>query len=339
MEIKNIDKSNMRKTILDFPKQFKIGINAAKKVRFKEWSFLTPPENIIVCGMGGSALVGDIMQIFLQDKKIDLPLHISRGYKLPHWVDKKDLVVCTSYSGNTEETLSSFAEARKRKLPLIVITSGGGLAELCQKNNIPFSKIPTGYQPRMTLGLQFATLIEILINCKIVKELENIGSLEKKLKPESLEDNGRKIAKKLKNKIPLIYASDRFKSLAKIWKIKFNENSKVPAFFNYFPELNHNEMVGYTNASKTMKDFQVIILRDRADGKKINERMNLTASILKNKGVGVDLIEIKGRSILEKIFSNLILSDWVSYYLAISQKIDPTPVGIIENFKKKLKKK
>lgn len=330
MAVKTIDRSNMRQMILDFPKQFRVGLEAAKNVKVPG-KF----DAVLICGMGGSALPGDILAMWLQAYKIGLPLCIHRNYGLPYQVDERHLIICISYSGNTEETLSSFEEAWRKKIPLVAISSGGRLAELCQKHKIPFAKIPTGSQPRMALGFQFAALMKILVNCGIIKNgLENISSLEKDLKPQKIKDQGKKLSKKIKGKIPVIYASDRLKSLARIWKIKFNENSKIPAFYNYFPELNHNEITGFENHQE---QFSIVILRDRADYPRILRRMELTAQILRKKGLRIDIVDLKGKDILYKIFSNILLADWASYYLALEYGVDPTPVKIIEEFKKKLK--
>jgi len=327
-----IDKSNMRQIILDFPRQFRVGIKAAKNVKVTG-SF----DKVLICGMGGSALPGDILKMWRNAYKIELPLSIHRNYGLPHLADEKYLIICISYSGNTEEVLSSFKEARRKNLSIACIASGGKLAELCNKNNIPVAVISKGFQPRMALGFQFGALMKILVNCKMIEnDLENILSLEKRLKPQSLESQGKTIAKKLKNKVPIIYGSDSKKELVRIWKIKFNENSKIPAFSNCFPEMNHNEMAGF---EKIKNIFHIIILRDSTDNARTLKRMKLTAEILKNKGVPVDFIEILGRDILYKIFNNILLVDWISYYLALNHEIDPTPVKIIEEFKKKMENK
>ncbi len=240
------------------------------------------------------------------------------------------MIIVNSYSGNTEESISAFKEALKKKLSLAVITSGGKLEKLCIKNKIPMAIIPKGFQPRMALGFQFSALAKILINCKILKDkTKEILSLEKSLNPRILRNKGQKIAERIKG-IPVIYASYPMKNLAKIWKINFNENSKRPSFFNFFPELNHNEMVGFEKAKSI---FHLIILKD--EDLRIAKRMRLTSKILKVK---TDFIELKGKTVLEKIFSNILLSDWVSFYFAKKEGIDPIPVNIIiEKFKKMLK--
>lgn len=326
----------MKKIILNFPKQFKTGIQSAETISLAE-NF----NKLLICGMGGSALPGDVLRMLSKSLKVNFPVYIHRSYNLPYWINKKCLVIFISYSGNTEETLSSFKEALGKKLQIIAITSGGKLAKICKKNKVPLVKIPRGFPPRAALGFQFSALIRILHNCRMLKCNPNIIlSLEKKLKPLKLEKRGMILAKKIRGRIPLIYSSYLQKELARIWKIKFNENSKIPAFANYFPELNHNEMAGFTkNPSEhnQMSNFYVLILKDSADHPRILKRMNLTTKILKEKGIPVEFIELAGRNNLVKIFSNILLSDWVSYYLALDYKIDPLPVKVVEEFKKKLK--
>jgi len=324
--------TKFRQIILDFPKQFRVGLKAAENVKVPG-KF----KGVIICGMGGSALPGDILEMWVRDRRIALPLYIHRDYGLPYLTDKKRLIVCISYSGNTEETITAFGEARKRKLPLTAIASGGKLVKLCQKYQIPIAKIPQGYQPRMALGFQFAALMKIMVNCGIIKDdSRNILALEKSLEPEKLKNRGEKMAKKLTAKIPIIYASERLKNLARIWKIKFNEVSKILSHTDYFPELNHNEMSGFTNPQGR---FHVIILRDQDCHPRILKRIKLTAEMIKEKGVGVDIIDINGKDILFKIFSNIILGDWVSYYLALAYRVDPILIKLQEEFKKKMKNK
>lgn len=330
MVVEKIDKSNMRKAILDFPKQFQIGMKAAQGVK-AEGRF----DALTICGMGGSALPADILTIWLNAQKIALPVYINRNYGLPFQTDKNHLIVCISYSGNTEETLSCFEEARQKKLKIVTVGSGGKLAELAKKYGIASVTVPAGLEPRIALGLQFAVLMQILTNCQIIEgDLKSVSALEKLLQPQNLENEGKTLAKKIKGKIPVIYASDKFKFLAKIWKIQFNENSKTPAFSNYFPELNHNEHNQF--AGDKNNQLSIIILRDAEDHPRILKRMELLAQMLRKMKVSIDIIDIKGKDVLDKTFSSILLGDWTSYYLALLNKVDPTPVKIIEEFKKKL---
>lgn len=331
MADRKYDKSNMKQVILDFPKQFREGFRVAKNTIAKG-KF----DAVLVCGMGGSALPGNVLNTWLKDQKIALPLYINRDYNLPHYIDKNFLTVCISYSGNTQETISCYLQAKKRKLPLAVITSGGKLSKLSKKDKTPIAVVPGNIQPRFALAYQSTALIKILINSGIINDnSKNILSLEKSLKPKNLESQGKKIAKKIKNRIPLFYASDKNKFIARLWKIQINENSKNPAFFNYIPELNHNEMVGFEN--KNLKPFYIIILRDSTDNPKNLKRMKVLASIMKKRGVAVDFINIQGKNTLSKLFSSFLLGAWASYYLALENKVDPTPVSIVEEFKGRMK--
>ena len=328
-----IDQSKMRQVILNFPDQFRKGLELSKEVKVKK-----PINKIVVSGMGGSALPGDLLKLYLRNS--DIPLEISRNYYLTVPINEKTLVFSVSFSGNTEETITSLKEAESKGSQLVIITSNGELEEIAKKEKIPLIKLikeSPNFQPRSATGYIFSALVNVLINSKIVSEekREEIRRLSEELKTFNDEDKGKELAKKLKGKIPLVYASDRFKSLARIWKIKFNENSKIQAFWNYFPELNHNEMVGFTHPQDK---FHLLILRDKDDHPKIRKRMAITAQLLKDKGLEVTIFDIQGKDLLTKIFSTLMLGDWISYYLALEYKIDPTPVKMVEDFKKEMKK-
>lgn len=327
-----IDKSNMRKVIMNFPKQFSIGLDVAKDVKV-----IGDFNQLIFCGMGGSALPAEILKMLRNFYEWPIAIKIHKSYGLPARLSPRALVFTISYSGNTEETISSYEEAKKRNLQVIGIATGGKSAELCEKDKTPLVKIPkTNIQPRSALGYQFAAVIKVLSNSNIIENLEkDILEMAKMLNPKKLEEQGKKLAKKIKGQIPIIYASDKYKALAQIWKINFNENSKSPAFWNYFPELNHNEMVGF---EKQTANFHIIILRDKKlDHPRILKRMEIMAKLLKDKKIDVDFVDIIGVNVLTKVFSNYILSQWVSYYLALEYGIDPTPVKMVEELKKKLK--
>jgi glucose/mannose-6-phosphate isomerase len=325
----------MREVILDFPKQFKEGLEKARDIKV-EGEF----GNIIICGMGGSALPANLLITYLPDLK--LPIWIHRSYGLPTRANQKSLIICISFSGNTEETISAFEEAQKRNFKTVAITTGGKLSQLAREENAPLVSLPSvKIQPRWGLGYMFSSIVKILSNSGIIDDKsQEILEMAENLKPGKLKSSGQKLAEKLVNKIPLIYSSSRLKALARIWKIKFNETSKIMAFWNYFPELNHNEMEGFSIFNfqfSIFKSFYVIILRDKDDHPRILKRMGLTADLLKEKGIGVDFVEIEGKNVLEKIFNNLILSDWTSYYLAKEYKVDPEKVELIEEFKRKMK--
>ena len=332
----------MKQIILNSPKQFKVGVEKAKDIGIRG-DF----ENIVICGLGGSAMPGILLQdAFSEDLKI--PVFIHRSYALPAvalakvGLASKSLIVCISFSGNTEETLSSYKEAEEKGFSVIALTTGGKLAEMAQQNSLPYCLIPNDcLQPRFGTGYLFSALIKILINSGLLdQKVENkILSLKESLRPATFEKKGQELAKKLMGKTPVVYSSNNYKSIARISKIKFNENSKIMAFWNYFPELNHNEMAGFTKAkSKKQKanSFYAIILKDTTENPKIIKRMELTAELIKEAGADVEIIEMPGKTRLEKMFNTLLIFDWTSYYLALANNIDPISVPIVEDFKKRL---
>ena len=330
MEKKEIDKFNMHKVIVDSPEQLEKGLLLAENIK-QEGDF----KNIIICGIGGSALPANILNTIAKTK---IPIFIQRDYGLSKEANEKSLVICISYSGNTEEALSGLKEALDRNLKIICLSSGGKIEEICTEKNIPFVKIPSGIQPRSATGYIFASLAKVLINSNLIEDISDEiiqASIELKKINKEIEKQGEDLAKKLSGKIPVIYTSNEFKSIGRIWKIKFNENSKIPAFYNYFPELNHNEMVGFSEIEKG-NNFYFIIIKDDQTNPRNLKRMDLLGEILREKGSNVSFLDIKNGSLTSKVFSILTFGDWTSYYLALEYKIDPTPVKMVEDFKKKL---
>ena len=319
-----VDQSNMLKVIENFTHQCRTALGLAKGMTVSG-----KIDKIVVAGMGGSAVGGDLLKLHLHDLKI--PIMTVRDYKLPNFVDESTLVFAVSYSGNTEETLAAYEDALRRKAKIIAVTSGGKLGETAKK----IIKIPKGLQPRAALGYLFFPVLGVLVNSGIVKENqaeinEMIDVLSKK---DEFRQLGEKLAKKIGNKTPLIYASEQFSAVAYRWKTQFNENSKVPAFTHVFSEMNHNEIVGYQTMSRDR--FITILIRDNFDNERIKKRMDITKDIISQK-IEVEEIYTKGTFLLSRLFSGLYYGDFVSYYLAIHNNIDPTPVHVIENLKKKL---
>jgi len=329
--MKKIDKENFRQVILDFPKQFKTGFDTAKNIKPKG-KF----KSITVSGMGGSALPVDILKIYLNEKETNLEIFQNRGYKLPPFAFDNSLNFLNSYSGTTEETLSSLEEALKNKLPAIGFAAGGKLIDICQKNSVPYAVLPAGIQPRCATGYFFSAMLQVLINAGMAEdETEEIVRSAEKIAENmnKLEEQGKKISDQLAEKTPIIYASEKFSKLAMIWKIKLNENAKTPAFWNFYPELNHNEMVGFT---LPQAKFHIISLLDKNEHPQNIKRMKITAKLLEGKGIETTFVEIEGNNVFEKIFSTLLIGDWTSYHLALKYNQDPTPVKMVEDLKKLL---
>ncbi|MFA6973517.1 MAG: bifunctional phosphoglucose/phosphomannose isomerase [Parcubacteria group bacterium] len=333
-----LDRENLRQVILDSPQQFAAGLELAKNIKI-EGDF----KLIEISGMGGSSLPANILRIYLNSlylknpkKNKALGIFQNRSYSLPHEAYKNCLNFFASYSGNTEETIFSLKEAIKHKLPSIGFGTGGKLVELCQKNNIPCVILPAGIQPRYATGYFFAAMFQVLVNCGLIEDMgRELVQLAKKLEKDAkkLEAQGKKIAQKLVGKTPIIYSTPKYKSLAMIWKIKINENAKTPAFYNFYPELNHNEMVGFT---LPQGKFHVITLINQDTHPQNIKRMRITAKLLKKNGIDTTFIEMENSNVFHTIFSTLLLGDWISYYLALAYKQDPTPVVMVEDLKKQL---
>lgn len=328
-----ITSSPLRQIILDFPSQFEKALEFSKNIK-QEGKF----DKLIVCGMGGSALPADIIKTYLEEKNINLPIYICRTYDLPFYADEKSLIFISSYSGNTEESLSCFNQVKEKDYKMIGFAKGGRLEKLCKESNIPFVKYPDDgvtFQPRFAIGYAFCSMLNVLINSAVIPDLTSeIKNLISNLKPERSENQGKELASKTKNLIPIFYSSEKYKeSVARICKIKINENSKTQAFYNAFSELNHNEMVGFTILAGK---FHIIILKDKSEHPRILKRMQITHEVLEQKEILVSEIIMVGKNILEKIFNTLITGAWMSYYLALEYNQDPIPVLMVEDFKKRI---
>lgn len=321
------DKSNMRQVILDMPVQINEALACSGTFRVDALV-----NSIIIAGMGGSAIAGDVLRSYLSD--LNVRVKVCREYKLPKWADETTLVIVSSYSGSTEETLSAYRDAIKRKCHIIGVSTGGKLKDMFTRNNHPFIKIPSGLQPRNAICYSFFAMLRVLENSRIIPvQKEFIDATIEALKKPVLENAAKDLAKNLVGKIPLIYASDRLATVAYRWKCEFNENSKIHAFCNVLPELNHNELVGYT---KKLANFHVIFLKDQDDDDLIQKRIQITKSLIKQNNVPVTEIGIAGPNRLTRLFSGIFMGDMTSYYLALEYGIDPTPVDIIQKLKKML---
>lgn len=336
-----LDTYNFRQMIIDSPDQFRVGFEIAKGVHIPG-SF----KSVMISGMGGSALPGNIFRIYLNDlfrkdvgDEQPLAIYQNRSYTLPPEAFDNCLNFICSYSGNTEETIASFEAVLEHKLPCIGLSSGGKVEEMCLANNIPHIKLPIpfpGFQPRVGTGYFFGSMFQILINLGLVRDTteELLAEAEKirQVLPD-LEEQGKLLSKRLVGKTPIIYADTKYKSVAMVWKIKFNENAKTPAFWNFFPELNHNEMVGWT---LPQGKFMILMLRDNDTHPRILKRLEVTAELLRGKGVEVETIDMVGASVFEKIFGTILIADFASYYLALEYGQNPTPVDMVEDLKERL---
>jgi glucose/mannose-6-phosphate isomerase len=303
-------------------------------------------QRISYIGMGGSAIGGDILRSLLEDA-IGRPITVHRSYRLPSILGSDTLAVFASYSGNTEETLSSLEDAVYLGCRIMAITTGGVLLQKAQGYRFPAVVVPGGLQPRAALAylsLPAAAVFEKMGLLQGFNKVayETVDSLQGKR-----EDWGRltpvarnfakQLAMRLHGKIPVIYGTDGILSVAAYrWKCQFNENSKTPAFCHTLPEMNHNEIVGWHGLDDFSRRVEVIMLVEEDDASRVAKRVEVTADILQDKVGGVTVIHVGGRTRTEKLFSAIHLGDFVSGYLALLNGVDPTPVESIALLKERM---
>ena len=354
-EIKKIDKSDMlghctktseysqdaveRAERIELPA--KLDISGKVSIKYKK------PRHIVITGMGGSAIGGEILRDWLRDKLL-IPIEISRDYTLPTYTNRDTLVFVVSYSGETEETLSSFADALRKKCMIISITSGGPLLSFSEKLNLPFVRIPEGLPPRAAVSYLFFPLPILLEKMGVVSNVKEeidetiqaVKGLGEANSPSIPFRNNfaKKMALELVDTVPVVYGFKQYNAIAHRLKTQFNENSKVVSSYDVFPELNHNEVVGWEAPEALTEHFSVIIIRDRNEPLEMRRRIEATKSLALKRAKKVLEIYASGRGRLAKMFSVLHLGDFVSVYLAILQNKDPTPVKTISAIKKEMKK-
>jgi glucose/mannose-6-phosphate isomerase len=344
-KIKQVDKNNMLGDLAKTPDYCRDAIERAKQVKVPE---TVNPKNVVVVGMGGSAIGGELLKDWLRDT-LPIPIEVCRDYTLPAYVNKDTLVFANSYSGNTEETLTAFLSATERNCTILSVTSGGQLRAFCKKLKIPHVIIPSGLQPRVAVAYMFFPLpilmekLGILSNIEVELE-EAIAVIENVAKANAPEiptkvNNAKQLANEIAGTIPVVYGFRQYSSVSHRLKAQFNENSKVPSKSEDFPELNHNETVGYDAAAKFTKTFSVILIRDSQEPSELRNRIETTTDLVFKRANKVLEINAKGKGKLAKMFSVLFTGDFASVYLAILQNIDPTPVNIIVRVKNELAKK
>ncbi len=346
-KIASVDRSNMLDGLARFPEQIKESLAIAETV--ERFNFLKV-DNVIIAGMGASAISGDIMASLFRDK-LDVPLIVNREYDLPKWVNKDTLVICISYSGNTDETLSSFKIAYQKKCKIICISTGGKLQELAEKRQVPFVKIPSGIQPRAaTAYLLFPSIIFLkkigLLKTTIDADIEEtiavineFVSMNNKTVPEET-NQAKQIARKIHNSIPQIYGWGIYTPIAIRWRHQLNENSKIIARDGIVPECNHNDIVGWPQNPDISKQFSCILLRDKEEESiDMTTRLNFMRDLFHNTAGSVLEVSPKGKSQLAKMMYLMCLGDFTSCYLAVLRGVDPSPVDIITELKKRLAEK
>lgn len=342
-----IDRSGMLGLLESFPGQCRSARALGEMICLPRSLNKINYKNIVCTGMGGSAIGADIARSYLADKA-DIPIFVNRDYLLPRFVGRDTLVVVSSYSGNTEETTSAYRDAMARRSKIVAITSGGEIKRNALRDGNPVVLIPQGFPPRAALGYSFFTILSVFSKLGVIKgPSENINkailSLERlrdaKIGPSvrSGRNMAKRIAGEIVGKFPVIYsAASHIDAVATRWRGQFAENAKTISTTHLFPEMNHNEIMGYKFPRKLMKSFAVIMLKDSLDHPRVARRMDITAEILRAEKVKVIEVSSVGKAILERILSLVYIGDFVSYYLAILNGVDPTSIARIDYLKREL---
>ena len=292
-------------------------------------------KHFVVCGMGGSQLAPMLLRSWLHEGAIVL----HRDYGLPALspeFETNALIILSSYSGTTEETLDSARLAMEKKLPTVAVSTGGKLIEFAKEHGLPYVQIPElGLQPRLATGFSLLAIARLMKASDLVARIQKTG---RALDLHARKAEGLKLAEALRGNTPLIYSSKQNEPIAYVWKIKLNETSKIPAFYNVFPELCHNEINGMDPADATRPltaGMHVLMLEDESDDPRNRKRMQVASEIFKERGIAVSHIALSGEP-MQKAFDQSVLADWVSYALADYYRVPAEETPLIAEFKRRI---
>ena len=339
------DPGHMLDRIRETPQQVRDAWEAAGTLQFPEaYRFV---HNALILGMGGSAIGGDLLRVYAAPE-CPVPIAVSRDYELPAWVGSDTLVIGVSFSGGTEETLTTFEQAARRGARLLAVSTDGRLAQMAQDYGAPFLQVQYQSQPRAALGHLFTPLVRIFSTLGFIgdktSEYEEAVQVLDRLRDDyghgnpAASNEAKTLAQALHGKIPVIYGAGLLSEVAHRWKTQVNENSKTFAYYEIYPELNHNAVVGYEHPEAARRDLAIVELDSPLVHSRVRVRMDVTERIMQQAGVTYHRVQAQGRSALAQMYAAITLGDYVTYYLAILNDTDPTPVKTIDYLKGELAK-
>ncbi len=342
-----IDQAGMLEEVAGLPRQLREGYESARGGLVGAFLGTFPaippaePDGLVICGMGGSAIGADLVLACLPG--LPVPATVVRGYSLPEWAGPETLVVVVSYSGETEEALACAAQARSRECAPVCVSSGGTLAAFADAEGLPLVRVPGGGQPRAAVGSLSMPLLATLEAAGLCSEhAGDVTGAARQLEADNAilgpdcpeEDNPAKtLARRLEQRLAVVYGAGATTPVARRWKGQINENAKAPAFFNELPELDHNELMGWTSLPHVTSSTVALLLHDQSGDERLTRRAELTACAYEALGVRTELVAARGASRLARLFSLVQLGDYASCYLALLYGVDPTPVDAIQALK------
>jgi glucose/mannose-6-phosphate isomerase len=339
---RRLDPRDMRGAIAAFPGHFREGWLLAADLQPRHRA--QDLDHLVVIGMGGSAMGGDLLRTYARPSA-PVPVTVVRDYTLPAWVGPRTLVVASSYSGNTEETLAAFEEALDRRAPIYALTSGGDLHTEALQRDLPHVVLPGGMQPRAALGYSFGALLRVADKLGVVAVREEAyaealaGALRQSDELDEPEGSrAAELAGALEGKLPVVYTGPGLmEAVGMRWRTQLHENAKQLAYGNVFAELNHNEIVGWENTPAALRErVAVVVLRDPDDHPQVQRRMDVTRDLLEGRAGAWIEVEPGEGGPLERMLTAVQLGDSVSFYLAMLGGVNPTPVDTIQELKRTL---
>lgn len=343
-ELKRRDRSGMLDILAHFDQFLSTSLESAPRVELPQRNRI---ESVVLVGLGGSAIGGDLVRAYL-GSDLKVPFQVVRGYTVPGWVSRSTLALVSSYSGNTEETLTALQAVNTAGATVVCMTSGGELQRSATRDGQPVYRFPEGYPPRTALPFSFVAIISALARVGLISdrtaELEaSLPWIRNRLEVygpgNPQRDNPAKtLATRLVGKVPVIYGSTRrLAYVARRWATQISENAKELAYFSELPEMNHNEIVGWQHPAEMLRRLAPIFLRDQQDQPRVQIRLEITREFLGRKTEPVLEYWSAGGPWLERLWTLVLLGDFTSVYLSFLNREDPTPVETIESLKVRLK--
>ncbi len=324
----------MEKLISGFPEDIKQSITEHRNLGKPN---LKPFNKILITGLGGSGIGGSMVAEALVSTA-KMPIVVNKDYSVPAWVDEQTLVIASSYSGNTEETISAATQAKKQGAQLAAITSGGQLLKMAEADSFPVVHLPEGYPPRAAFGHSSVALFAFLGACEVapwnanefLKMADHLTD-----KQDDCRRIGKEIAKKIDGRIPVLYAAEGLGAVAVRWRQQINENGKSLCWHHIVPEMNHNELVGWAGGDNRLA---VIMLRSSDDHPRSALRMDLNRDLISEKTNVVEEVQAVGSNQLERMYYLIAVGDWMSLYISENRGVDPVEVDVISHLKSELAK-
>jgi len=354
-----IDSGNVFDILVNFHKQIKEAIEIGEQISFDDLTLenVSKTKNIAILGMGGSAIGGDLIKSYLEARKFAGQITIVRNYELPSYIDDSYLILAVSYSGNTEETLCSVKLALEITKNIICISTGGELLDIARSNNLNHILMPGGYQPRLALGYSIFVQLYTLIKLNLLTSVKDDKNFEQSIFTEikeliqlieanaeyySMENEANapyQIAMSLYKKQIMIYSSDNLLNTINYrWRGQFQENSKNLAYGGFLPEMNHNEINSFKFPEVVVENLSFLFLVDKEYHQRVLKRFEVFEDILKEANYNILVIQSHADGLLARMFDLIYLGDWISFYLAMLNNIDPTPIPLINKLKSELSK-